>query len=472
MRWLAFAASLLISASAWAQEPSLEEMEDLSGELNSAPPEAAPQPAQEKPAIDAGNNVPAGGMGNEAAQDAGKASRPASPKDDFSGLSPIDIQGRIEKVMEPNLFAGAPVQPGSIRSIAPGEAPEEYEIQEGDSLYDICDQLIDEAEYWPKLWAFNPYIVNPHFVYPGTRLRFYAGDAETPPFLQVVTEDDILPVEKGKVVEAELVSEDISGMLMQSEANSMTPVVDAKDIPMPANIEKDFWFVGGPYRIENLQIIIPAFIVEEEMEELGEVIGGSAGSFLVDKGQDVIVRNKDGLKVGGNYSVVRPSGEVSNQNGDEVGIRYEFIAQMRVELPDEEEENLFRGKVVFNRLGLQPGDKLVSYRSVKRSIPAKRGSSSKGSSQMVVGFTHPDTEVGGRGDFIFLDQSEGKLTEGATYMVLQNVRVASPSFLRDEIPDTDSRVAWVYVMDSSQAAATGFIISDAFEVRLGDRLAP
>lgn len=463
MRGLFVATVIALSSIASAQEPSLEDMEGLSGEMNSVPAKDAEKASPAKAGIESSKAA--------AETPTAEAVEPAA-KGDVSGFAPIDIQSRIQKVMEPNLFAGAPVMPGTIRGLAVGEAPEDYEVQEGDNLYDICDQLIDEAGYWPKLWAFNPSIVNPHFVYPGTRLRFFSGDAETPPFLQVVTEDDILPVEKGKIVESELVREDINGLLMRNEATATTPIVDAKDIVMPPDIEKNFWFVGGPYQIETLQVIIPAFIVEEEMEELGEVVGGSAGSFLVDKGQDVIVRDIEGLKVGGNYSVVRPSGDIENKDGDDIGIRYEFIAQMRVELPDKDDESLFRGKAVFNRLGIQPGDKLVAYRSVKRSIPAKRGSASKASNQQIVGFTHPDTEIGGRGDFIFIDQKEGKLNAGSTYMVLQNVRIASPSFLRDEIPDSDSRVAWIYVIDSSQAAATAYIINDAFEVRLGDRLAP
>ena len=90
----------------------------------------------------------------------------------------------------PNEFAGAPPIPGTMRAMAEGEAPEEYQVEPGDNLYDICDQLLDEAGYWPKLWALNPDIKNPHFIFPNMRLRFYAGDDETPPYLQVVSEDE------------------------------------------------------------------------------------------------------------------------------------------------------------------------------------------------------------------------------------------------------------------------------------------
>jgi hypothetical protein len=83
-----------------------------------------------------------------------------------------------------NDFAGAPPLPGTVRALADGEAPEDYTIEEGDTLIDICDQLLDEPGYWPKLWSLNPEIKNPHFIFPLMHLRFYPGDDDVPPYLQ------------------------------------------------------------------------------------------------------------------------------------------------------------------------------------------------------------------------------------------------------------------------------------------------
>jgi len=42
-----------------------------------------------------------------------------------------------------------------------------YVVEEGDTLWDICDQFFDDPHFWPTLWAFNPQITNPHWIYPG-----------------------------------------------------------------------------------------------------------------------------------------------------------------------------------------------------------------------------------------------------------------------------------------------------------------
>jgi hypothetical protein len=42
-----------------------------------------------------------------------------------------------------------------------------YIVEEGDTLWDICDQFFDDPHFWPTLWAFNAQITNPHWIYPG-----------------------------------------------------------------------------------------------------------------------------------------------------------------------------------------------------------------------------------------------------------------------------------------------------------------
>jgi hypothetical protein len=476
-----FLLALLSGASkALAQEsnPSLEALEAVgeSVEANStskaAEGKSPGKPSSPIEVISAGDGskpetVDGAMMEKPAIHDQKDFMRPAW---DMTGAQSIDIQSRMKKISEPNLFAGAAPNPGTLRNLASGEAPEEYTVLEGDTLFDICDQLIDEADYWPKLWAFNPTIENPHFVYPGMRLRFYAGDDKTPPFLQVVTEDDILPVSKGQLSEAELVREDLSGMLMRTEISENTSILAPSDLDSILRVDNMFVLVGGNYHNANKSVIIPAFITSEEIPEIGVVIGGSAGSFLVDKEQQIIMEDQKGLKAGTTYSVVRKGDKIKNSKGEDVGIRHEFIAQLRVVSEDKEKKGVFKGEVVFNRLGVEPGDIIIAYRSVKRSVPNATTPDGRGVEQEVVNFTEPGTELGGRGGFVFFDQSAGKLQENTTYRIVQNVRVAASRYLKDQLPDTDSKVAHAYIIDAKGSAALGYIVQDSLEVRLGDRV--
>ena len=57
----------------------------------------------------------------------------------------------------------------------------EYIIVKGDTLWDICDRLLDNPWYWPKLWKLNTYIENPHLIYPGDKLYFDEGSNRSYP---------------------------------------------------------------------------------------------------------------------------------------------------------------------------------------------------------------------------------------------------------------------------------------------------
>mgnify|MGYP002641483362 CR=1 FL=1 len=42
-----------------------------------------------------------------------------------------------------------------------------YIVEEGDTLWDISELFFEDPHFWPTLWAFNPQITNPHWIYPG-----------------------------------------------------------------------------------------------------------------------------------------------------------------------------------------------------------------------------------------------------------------------------------------------------------------
>jgi LysM repeat protein len=61
-----------------------------------------------------------------------------------------------------------------------GLPPETYTVRKGDTLWGISSTYFRNPWAWPQLWAFNPSITNPHWIYPGDVLRLTQPGAATP----------------------------------------------------------------------------------------------------------------------------------------------------------------------------------------------------------------------------------------------------------------------------------------------------
>jgi len=56
--------------------------------------------------------------------------------------------------------------------------PDEYIVQEGDTLWDIAGRFLTRPWQWPAIWQANPQVENPHLIYPGDRLSLIYVDGQ------------------------------------------------------------------------------------------------------------------------------------------------------------------------------------------------------------------------------------------------------------------------------------------------------
>ncbi|MCB0309548.1 MAG: LysM peptidoglycan-binding domain-containing protein [Bdellovibrionales bacterium] len=126
--------------------------------------------------------------------------KPKDPESPDAVSSPLPIARPIEQPTIPEStstetfglsdnFDGNVPQSGESMSSTSFErssrAPQTYEIVKGDTLWDICKKILGDPWYWPKLWALNDYISNPHLIYPGNLIKFYAGSETAPPRMMI-----------------------------------------------------------------------------------------------------------------------------------------------------------------------------------------------------------------------------------------------------------------------------------------------
>jgi hypothetical protein len=92
----------------------------------------------------------------------------AQPAPEF----PAGIYGLDHLAAEAGPPGGAPA----------GPAPEHHVVAKGDTLWSLCQGYFGDPWCWPRLWALNPHVTNPHWIFPGDVVRLRApGEAPPPP---------------------------------------------------------------------------------------------------------------------------------------------------------------------------------------------------------------------------------------------------------------------------------------------------
>ena len=65
----------------------------------------------------------------------------------------------------------SPGAPGTISRSNVGMVPEFHTVNTGDTLWDISGYYFENPWYWPRVWARNPQITNPHWIFPNDQVR-------------------------------------------------------------------------------------------------------------------------------------------------------------------------------------------------------------------------------------------------------------------------------------------------------------
>lgn len=75
--------------------------------------------------------------------------------------------------------------PSSVRGSQSGayvvegqHVPDYHTVRRGDTLWDISSRYYSNPYNWPRVWAYNSQIQNPHWIYPGDRVRLREGERQ------------------------------------------------------------------------------------------------------------------------------------------------------------------------------------------------------------------------------------------------------------------------------------------------------
>ena len=94
------------------------------------------------------------------------------------------------------------------------DAPAQYEVVRGDTLWDISGRFLEDPWLWPEVWELNPQIENPHLIYPGDVIE-----------LQYSANGPLLTLRRAGIEDTSLRTVRLSPQVQVESLNSAIPAI-------------------------------------------------------------------------------------------------------------------------------------------------------------------------------------------------------------------------------------------------------
>ena len=282
-----------------------------------------------------------------------------------------------------------------------------YQIQPGDTMWDISSVLFGSGYYWPKIWQINSSLTNPHFIMSGGSIKFTPGSTEDAPSVDLLTDDgsaqddsfytnfsdmDIPPGQESRFSR-------IPPSLSGSEFNYVPP----EKMKRTYNAEADIRSIQS--YASNASNIMKGYLTEVRPPSYGKVVGVGSWGTVSTTYQDIFLKAR-GLNIGETYIVYDDTQTVDHPDraagaGNFVNIQ----GVIKVVEKTDDAKNLFRAKVTKSFSGLKI-DSNVGFNEPSLMYDLRQTSSKGNVKSTIVSGLVLERKMIGLHDLVFLDKGE------------------------------------------------------------------
>lgn len=361
------------------------------------------------------------------------------------------LQGKSDKISQK--------APAGEEGVVAAPSQEKYIIQPGDTLWDISARLLNSPWYWPKLWSYNPYISNPHWIYPGNELRLTPGGEEMPALVETYE-----PVEEKEPKEL-------------SEVSMGT--VEGVGIEVPEEMEGSVAMSGKIVSAASFAAFIrrDTFVSKKELEYAGRIISSFEEKHMLSTYDSVYVKfaNIGEIKPGDRFMIFDKPKEIRHpKNKDQiVGYAVEILGGLKIVKVD---EDIATARIFTSYAEILRGMYVLPWQEDNlRKIKARP--SQTDSRGYIVYTTVDDRLISGEHHLVVIDRGrEDGIFEGNVFYVVRkgdqlDTRMVEYNYrFEGNVRYPEEIVGAIMIIDARDRASTGLILSSLRELVVGDEV--
>jgi LysM repeat protein len=355
-----------------------------------------------------------------------------------------------------------PPQPGIPGQLQPDG---NYTVKQGDTLWDLSQQFLQNPWYWPKIWADNKEIENPHWIYPGNRLKIRRAGPGEPGEIGPADEDDNDAEETGYAEPKKAEVPDFSmGTL---KAGSFTEGSD--DVSVGGSMP-----IGLRPPSGNIRVRIASIITQNELQDSGTLTHSFVEKTMMGQWDKVYAKfpNLNDVQLGATYTVFRTDDKVVTHpiTKQKFGYQARLLGTVKVVGKNEKEAICEIGPIFDD---VERGDHLALNTALEKTVHVTPNESDVNGVVLISDIS--GMVLPGQNHAVFIDKgSADGVKDGNTFTVVETGDGLGFLKLTGELDKQDpvvrEDIATLVVFNVGEHSSEAMVVKSLREIMIGDRV--